>query len=83
MTKKEVLELFTKYNALLKGHFRLSSGLHSGTYIQCAIVLQHPEIAERFSKELAKKFSKDKIGVVIGPAMGGITLAYEAARALG
>lgn len=83
MTEKQVLELFAKYNALLKGHFRLSSGLHSGTYIQCALMLQHPEIAEKFSKALANKFSKDKIHVVIGPAMGGITLAYEAARALG
>lgn len=83
MTEKQVLELFVKYNALLKGHFRLSSGLHSGTYLQCALMLQYPDIAEKFSKELANKFSKDRIGVVIGPAMGGITLAYEVARALG
>lgn len=83
MTEKQVLELFVKYSALLKGHFRLSSGLHSGQYLQCALMLQYPDMAEKFAKELANKFSKDRIGVVIGPAMGGITLAYEVARALG
>jgi len=83
MTEKDVLKIFDKYNALLKGHFKLSSGLHSERYLQCALVLQYPGIAEKLSKELAKKFSKDKIDVVIGPALGGITLAYEVARALG
>lgn len=83
MTEKEVLEIFTKNNALLAGHFRLSSGLHSEKYLQCALVLQHPDIAEKLSKELAKKFSKNEIDVVIGPALGGITLAYEVARAIG
>ena len=83
MTKKEVLSVFDKYNALLKGHFKLSSGLHSEKYLQCALVLQHPDMAEKLAKELAKKFSQEKIGVVIGPALGGITLAYEVARSLG
>lgn len=83
MTEKEILKLFDKYEALLEGHFRLSSGLHSGKYLQAALVLQHPEISEKLSKELVKKFSKEKIDVVIGPALGGITLAYEVARALG
>lgn len=83
MTPKDVLDLFAKYDALLTGHFRLSSGLHSEKYLQCALVLQYPDIAEELSKELAKKFSNTKIDVVVGPALGGITLAYEAARALG
>ena len=86
MTEKEVLDLFKKLGALLKGHFKLSSGLHSQTYLQCALVLQYPDIAEKLSKALAKKFSKRgqvKIDVVIGPALGGITLAYEVARAIG
>lgn len=82
MTEKEVLQIFDKYNALLKGHFRLSSGLHSEKYLQCALVLQHPDVAEKLSKAIAENFSKEKIDVVIGPALGGITLAYEAARAL-
>lgn len=83
MTEKQVIDLFTKHNALLTGHFKLSSGLHSEKYLQCALVLQHPDIAAKLSKEIAGKFSKDKTDVVIGPALGGITLAYEIARALG
>lgn len=78
-----MLDIFEKHNALLEGHFKLSSGLHSEKYLQCALVLQYPEIAAKLSKELASRFSKEKIGVVIGPALGGTTLAYEVARALG
>ncbi|MCX5665742.1 MAG: orotate phosphoribosyltransferase [Candidatus Omnitrophica bacterium] len=83
MNEKEVLGLFEKSGALLKGHFKLSSGLHSEKYLQCALVLQHPDMAERLSKALAGNFSKEKIDVVIGPALGGVTLAYEVARAVG
>lgn len=83
MTDKQVIQLFEKHNALLTGHFKLSSGLHSEKYLQCALILQHPEIAGEFSRELAKRFSGEKIDVVIGPALGGVTLAYEVARALG
>lgn len=82
MKEKDVLKLFEAHGALLTGHFRLSSGLHSEKYLQCALILQHPDIAEKLSKEVAKNFSKNKIDVVIGPALGGITLAYEVARAL-
>jgi orotate phosphoribosyltransferase len=81
MTEKEVLDLFDKHGALLTGHFKLSSGLHSEKYLQCALVLQHPGTAGKLAKALAKKFS-GKIDAVIGPALGGITLAYEVARAL-
>lgn len=83
MTEKEVLELFDKHSALLKGHFKLSSGLHSEKYLQCALILQYPHIAERLSRSLAERFSAERISVVIGPALGGITLAYEVARAIG
>jgi orotate phosphoribosyltransferase len=83
VSEKEVLDLFEKHGALLTGHFKLSSGLHSEKYLQCALVLQYPHIAQMLSKDLAGKFSKNKIGVVIGPALGGVTLAYEAARAIG
>jgi len=83
MTEKDVLDVFEKNKALLAGHFKLSSGLHSEKYLQCALVLQYPGIAENFAKELASRFSKEKIDLVIGPALGGVTLAYEIARALG
>lgn len=81
MTEKDVLKIFDKYNALLSGHFKLSSGLHSEKYLQCALVLQYPDVAEKLSKALAERFSKEKVDLVIGPALGGITLAYEVARA--
>lgn len=83
MTEQEVLDIFEKHHALLTGHFKLSSGLHSEKYLQCALVLQYPDVAGRLSKALAAKFAGTKIDVVIGPALGGVTLAYEVARALG
>ena len=83
MSEKEVLGLFEKTGALLKGHFKLSSGLHSEKYLQCALILQYPDMAERLSKAIADNFSTQKIDVVIGPALGGVTLAYEVARAIG
>ena len=83
MTEKDIVGLFEKNNALLVGHFKLSSGLHSEKYLQCALVLQHPGIAEEMAKALAAKFSGTKIDLVVGPALGGVTFAYEVARALG
>ncbi len=83
MTQEEVLKIFKEKNALLEGHFKLSSGLHSEKYLQCALILQYPDIAEKLAKALAKEFMKEKIDVVVGPALGGITLAYEVARQLG
>jgi len=83
MTGKEILEIFHERHALLTGHFKLSSGLHSEKYLQCALVLQYPDVTGKLSKALAGKFSGEKINVVIGPALGGITLAYEVARAVG
>lgn len=83
MTESEVVQIFEQHHALLTGHFKLSSGLHSEKYLQCALVLQYPDIAGRLAKALAAAFAAEKIGVVVGPALGGVTLAYEVARALG
>ncbi len=77
------LDKFNELGAILNGHFLLSSGLHSDKYVQCALVLQYPDVCEEISKEIASEFENDKIDVVIGPAMGGITFAYEVARQLG
>ncbi|MDR1683908.1 MAG: orotate phosphoribosyltransferase [Elusimicrobiota bacterium] len=83
MTNEEVLQIFKDCGALLEGHFKLSSGLHSGKYLQSAKVLQYPDIAQKLCKELAAKLEGVKIDVVIGPAMGGVVIGYEMARALG
>ena len=83
MTEKDVLKIFKDTGAFMKGHFLLSSGLHSGEYLQCALVLQHPEHSEALCKELAKKFKDKGTTVVIGPALGGVTLSYEMGRQLG
>lgn len=83
MKNSEVIELFKKYDAYKKGHFKLSSGLHSGYYLQCALVLAEPKVAAKLCGELAKKFKGKKIDLVVGPALGGIVVAYEVARALG
>lgn len=77
-----IISLLLKTGGLLRGHFLLSSGLHSPQYLQCALLLQHPKRASHLGKELAKKFSQEKVEVVIGPALGGIIIAYEVARAL-
>jgi orotate phosphoribosyltransferase len=77
------LKVFKEKGAFLEGHFLLSSGLHSPNYLQCALILQYPDLAEKIAKEIVEKISKDlKIDVVVGPALGGIIIAYELARAL-
>jgi len=83
MQEMEVMEIFKKTGAYKQGHFKLSSGLHSGAYMQCALVLQDPIVAARLCGALAEKFRADRPDVVIGPALGGVVLAYELARALG
>lgn len=80
--KDEVLEIYEKTNAIKKGHFLLSSGLHSDTYFQSALVLQYPKYAEFLCKKLAIYFREYKVDVVIGPALGAILVAYEIARFL-
>ncbi len=78
----DLLELFKEKEALLEGHFVLSSGLHSDRYLQTALLLQHPTIAEHLGKELADQF-KDRIDVVVSPALGGVIIGHEVARAKG
>jgi orotate phosphoribosyltransferase len=83
MTEDQILKTFRDHSALLEGHFILSSGLHSDRYIQCALVLQHPQVAERLCAELATKLKQFEASVVAAPALGGILVAHEVARALG
>ena len=83
LTKDQLLKMFRKSNALQRGHFELSSGLHSGHYFQCAQVLQYPKQAMVIGRELARRFRSLRPTVVIGPAAGGIIPSYETARALG
>ncbi len=87
MTNHEVLKIFEDSGALLSGHFKLSSGLHSPRYLQCALVLQTPRVAVQLGAALAAKTqSDDRIGqidFVIAPALGGVIVAHEVARALG
>ena len=78
-----LLSVFEKTGALLEGHFQLTSGLHSSRYLQCALVLQHPEHAEFVGRALAEKFADDRVDVVAAPAIGGIIVAHETARAIG
>ena len=83
MEPEKVIEEFKKTGALLEGHFQLTSGLHSTIYLQCARVLQFPEKAESFGRALAQKFATAGIKLVASPAIGGIVIGHEVARALG
>lgn len=80
---QDIILLFMSTGALLTGHFQLTSGLHSRQYLQCALVLQDPRNAEKIGRLLADKFSGIPVDVVVAPAIGGILVAHEAARALG
>jgi orotate phosphoribosyltransferase len=85
MTQEEVLKIFKQSEALLEGHFRLTSGLHSDRYLQCALVLQHPQQAAALGTALAAKLQSlgEMPDFVIAPALGGILVAHEVAKALG
>lgn len=80
---EEVMKKFEQAGAIQKGHFKLTSGVHSDTYIQCAQVMQHPEFMHNLCSELGKKFKGDDIDVIVGPAIGGIIMAHVMARVLG
>ena len=82
MRPEEVLKLFESAGAIRQGHFELSSGLHSGTYLQCALVLQHPRYAEQLGRALAAEFHDLRVDCVASPALGGIILGHEVARAI-
>ena len=85
MRQEEVLNIFKQSDALLEGHFRLTSGLHSDRYLQCALVLQHPDNALKLGAALAEKLLAlaEKPDFVIAPALGGVLVAHEVARATG
>ena len=82
---EKTIELLKKSNALLEGHFILSSGKHSDKYVQCAKLIQNPKYCEEVAKIIAEKVKQAgiKVDLCVGPAMGGIIIAYEVARALG
>jgi orotate phosphoribosyltransferase len=83
VTADEVSAIFREHSALLEGHFVLSSGLHSDRYIQCALVLQHPRLAEELCSQLAARLQPLSASAVAAPALGGVIVAHEVARALG
>lgn len=80
---ERVLQLLRHTGALLEGHFLLTSGLHSGSYVQCAKVLQYPQHAEALGRWIAESFRGTVVDVVMSPAVGGIVIGQEVARALG
>jgi orotate phosphoribosyltransferase len=83
---ESILELFRSTGAYLQGHFRLTSGLHSSEYLQSALILQHPAAAEKLGRLLAeavRKLTPMRIGLVVSPALGGMIIGHEVARALG
>ena len=82
MKQNGVLEIFENSGALLRGHFILSSGLHSSVYLQCAIALQSPQTAARFGSAIADHFRSMQIETVASPAIGGLIIGYEVARHL-
>ncbi len=83
MTQEEVKELLVKTNAIMNGHFVLTSGLHSPHYVEKFNVLQHPKYTEQLCKAMAEKFKDSQIETVVGPMTGGILLAHETGKTLG
>src|SRR2546430_9646640 len=83
MTRDELLDVFKRSGALLEGHFRLTSALHSSGYLQCALVLQHPQHAETLGRALGERTRGLRPTLVLSPALGGVVIGQEVARALG
>jgi len=83
MDQEEIMKKFEKTGAILKGHFKLTSGVHSDSYIQCAQVMQYPEFIHNLCSELGKKFKGEDIDVIVGPAMGAIIMSHVMAMVLG
>lgn len=82
LSNNEAMKIFIDSGALMEGHFLLTSGRHSNRYMQCAQVLRYPQYTEQLAHHLSKVFAEDNIELVVGPAMGGIIVAYETARQL-
>ena len=83
LTNEQVLQIFKDSGALLQGHFKLTSGLHSDTYFEKFQVLQYPRYVEQLCAEMARRFRDDGIQLVLGPTTGGVLLAYEVGKQLG
>lgn len=83
MKQKKITKIFQESGALLEGHFQLRSGLHSNRFFQAALLLQFPDLAEKLCRDLAKEFKGLNIKTVISPAIGGLIVGQEMARALG
>lgn len=83
MREAELLDLMTELQSLLRGHFLLSSGRHSDTYFQCARLLQFPELAKELGAALGKRFDSVRFDLVVAPALGGVLIGHEVARAIG
>ena len=80
---RDLIDLFLRSGALLEGHFRLTSGLHSSGYLQCALVLQHPQHAETLGRAIADRTRDLRPSLVLSPALGGVVIGHEVGRALG
>jgi len=83
INKEEIMRRFEEAGAIQKGHFKLTSGVHSDAYIQCAQVMQYPEFIHNLCSELGKKFRGEDIDVIVGPAMGAIVMSHVMAMVLG
>ncbi len=81
--ERDMIEKFEEFGAILEGHFKLTSGVHSDVYIQCAQVMQHPEFMHNICNELGKKFRGDDVDVIVGPAVGAIIMSHVMAQVLG
>ena len=82
LKREQILKMFETVGAIRHGHFELSSGRHSETYVQCALVLQYPRFAEKLGQALAELFSDVRVDAVVSPAIGGLIIGQEVARAL-
>lgn len=83
MERERIIEILTKSEALLQGHFLLTSGKHSNAYVQCAKVLRYPQYAKEILASVIKKMKNVNIDLIVGPAMGGVIVSYELGRQLG
>lgn len=83
LSEQEIVKIFKDTKVMLEGHFLLTSGRHSDRYMQCARLFEYPQYSEKLSRQVADMFAGTEIDLVVGPAIGGIIMAYEVARQLG
>ena len=83
MKERALIELFKETNVIQTGHFELTSGRHTDTYLQCAQILQYPEHTDRLAVEIVNLWEKEEIDLVVGPAIGGIIISYAVAAQMG